>query len=160
MRGLMLGRMRGLMRGLRSVRLRWRRRLCVCVVLSRRGIGCGVSLITIDPRTLRITFTILLYFTLGSLAVVTRGLASDIGERVVIVGRVVVIIVSRFTFTIALLIRDGYTWSQGLAVRNRKVRVRGTRFSLSNVLADSYLDALVSKRTRKRRGLLLIERNA
>jgi hypothetical protein len=111
--------------------------------ITGRRIGCGVRLITIDPRTLRIPFTFLLYFTLRSLAAIAGGLASDIGERVVIVGGVIVIIVSHFTFTIALLIRDGDTGSQRLAVRNRKVRC--TRFSLSNVLADSYLDTLVSK---------------
>lgn len=127
------------------------RRIDAPLPSTRRRIGSRVSLIAIDPRTLRITITILLYFTLSSLAVIARRLAGDIGERIVIVGRVTVIIVSHFTFTIAaLLIRDGYTGSQGLAVRRK---VRGTRFSLSNVLADSYLDALVSKRTRERRGL-------
>ena len=70
-----------------------------------------------------------------------------------IVGGITVIIVSRFTFTITLLVLDGDSGSQGLAVRHRKIR-GGTRFSLSNVLADSYLDTLVSQRTRKRRRFL------
>ncbi len=104
------------------------------------GLGAG-SVSSPDPRTLRITLTILLCFTLRSLAVVVREFASDIGEQVVIVGRVVVM--SHFIFTIALLIRDDYTGSQGLAVRNRKVR--GTRYSLSNILADSYIDTLSAR---------------
>ena len=59
-----------------------------------------------------------------------------------IVGRIVVISMPSFTFTIALLVLDGNAGTQGLAVCNRKVR--GTRFSLSNVLPNSYLDTLVS----------------
>lgn len=59
-----------------------------------------------------------------------------------IVGRIIVIFTPGLTFSIALLILDGNAGTQGLAVRNRKVRA--TRFSLSNVLTNSYLDTLVS----------------
>ena len=109
---------------------------------TRRWVRCGISFVTVDPRTFWITFTLLLYLTLRSLARVVRGFSGDIGERVVIVGRIIVIFTPGLTFSIALLILDGNAGTQGLAVRNRKVRA--TRFSLSNVLTNSYLDTLVS----------------
>jgi hypothetical protein len=87
---------------------------------------------------------ILLGFTLGSLAAIRR-LASDIRKRVVIVCRVIVVIVSRFAVSITLLVLDGNAWSEGLAIWNREVRDATAGFPLANVLADSNLDALVSK---------------
>ena len=56
----------------------------------------------------------------------------------------VVLVMSHFTFSIALLVLNGDAWPQGLAIRNRKVNTTA-RFSLANVLADANLDALVSK---------------
>jgi hypothetical protein len=56
----------------------------------------------------------------------------------------VVFVMSHFTLSIALLIRNGDAWPQGLAICNRKVNTTA-RLSLANVLADAYLDSLVSK---------------
>jgi hypothetical protein len=89
---------------------------------------------------------VLLDFTLGSLAA-TRGLAIGIRKRVVIVCRVVVIIVPHFAVSIALLFRDGYTGAEGLAIWDREVRHATAGLSLANVLANSYLDTLISKGT-------------
>jgi hypothetical protein len=61
----------------------------------------------------------------------------------VIVGRVTVVIVSRFTITFVVL--DGYALRQGLAVWDREARRATAGLSLANVLANSNLDALVSK---------------
>jgi len=88
---------------------------------------------------------VLLGFTLGSLAAI-RGLAIGIRKRVVIARRVVVI-VPYFAVTIALLFRDGYTGAKGLAIWDREVRHTTAGLSLANVLANSYLDTLVSKGT-------------
>lgn len=62
-----------------------------------------------------------------------------------IVGRVTVVIVSRFTFTITFVVLDGYALRQGLAVWDREARRATAGLSLANVLANSNLDALVSK---------------
>ena len=111
---------------------------------TRSRVRRGFTLLLIHPRTFRITFTILLGFTLGSLEAI-RGLAGDISERIVIVCRVIVIIVPRFTVSIALLVLDGNTWAEGLAICDWEVHGATARLPLTNVLADSYLDALVSK---------------
>lgn len=58
---------------------------------------------------------------------------------------VAVVIVSHFTFSITLFVLDGDAWPQGLATCNREVGDTTTRFSLANVLANTYLDALVSQ---------------
>jgi hypothetical protein len=63
----------------------------------------------------------------------------------VIICRIAVVVLSHFTFSIALLILDGDAWPQRLAIRNREARDPSARFSLTNVLTDAYLDALVSK---------------
>ena len=62
-----------------------------------------------------------------------------------IVCRVTVVIVSHFTFTITFVVLDGYAWRQGLAVCDREARRATAGLSLANVLANSNLDALVSK---------------
>jgi hypothetical protein len=112
-----------------------------------RRVRCGLTLIGVHPRTFQITFTILLGFTLGSFAAATRRLASNIGKRIVIVCCVTVVVVSHFTFTITFVIPDGYAWPQGLAICDREVRRATAGLSLANVLANSYLDTLVSKGT-------------
>jgi hypothetical protein len=63
----------------------------------------------------------------------------------VIVCRVIVIILPRFTVSVTLLVLDGNTWAEGLAICDWKVRHATARLPLANVLADSYLDALVSE---------------
>lgn len=62
-----------------------------------------------------------------------------------IVGRVIVVFVSNFTFTITFILRDGYAWPQRLAISDGEVGRAAAGLSLANVLADSYFDALVSK---------------
>ena len=112
-----------------------------------RRVRRGLTLIRIHPRTLQITFTILLRLTLGSFATSQRFARSDIGERVVIVGRVIMMIfMSHFTFTITFVLRDGYAWAQRLAVSYGEAARATAGLSLANVLADPYFDALVSKR--------------
>jgi hypothetical protein len=112
---------------------------------TRRRVRRGLTLIAIHPRTFRITFTILRRLTLGSFSAIQRLTRSDIGKRVVIVGRVIVVFVSHFTFTITFILRDGYAWSQRLAISDGEVSRATAGLSLANVLADSYFDALVSK---------------
>lgn len=58
---------------------------------------------------------------------------------------VTVIIVPRFTVSVTLLVLDGNTRAEGLAICDWEVRYATARLPLTNVLADSYLDALVSK---------------
>jgi len=65
----------------------------------------------------------------------------------VIVCRVIVVIVSHFAVSITLLVLDGNAWSERLSIWDREVRDTTAGLSLANVLADSNLDALVSKRT-------------
>ena len=62
-----------------------------------------------------------------------------------IVGGITVVILSHFTFTITFVVRDGYAWTQGLAVCDGEVCRAAAGLSLANVFADTYLDALVSK---------------
>lgn len=112
---------------------------------TRRWVRRGLTLIAVHPGTFQITFTILLRFTLGSFAAIQRLARSDIGKRVVIVRRVIVVFVSHFTFTITVVLRDGYAWPQRLAIGDGEVSRAAAGLSLANVLADSYLDALVSK---------------
>jgi hypothetical protein len=114
---------------------------------TRRRVRRGLTLIAIHPRTFQITFTILLRLTLGSLAAIQRLARSDIGKRVVIVRRVIVVFVSHFTFTITFVLRDGYARPQRLAISDGEVSRATAGLSLANVLADSYFDTLVSKRT-------------
>lgn len=111
---------------------------------TRSGVRRGFALLLLYPRTLQITFTLLLGFTLGSLKAIC-GLGGDIGKRIVIVGGVTVIIKPRFAVSIALLVLDGDTWAEGLAIWDWEVGDATARFPLTNVLADSYLDTLVSK---------------
>ncbi len=119
-----------------------------------RWVRRGLTLIAIYPRAFQITltFTILLRLTLRSFAAIQR-LASDIGKRVVIVGRVIVVFVSPFTFTITLVLLDGYARPQWLAIGDGEISHATAGFSLANVLADSDFDALVSKRAGQRGGL-------
>lgn len=112
---------------------------------TRRRVRRGLTLIAVHPRTFQITFTILLRLTLGSLAAIQRLARSDIGKRVVIVRSVIVVFVSHLTFTITFFLRDGYAWPQRLAISDGEVGRATTGFSLANVLADSYFNALVSK---------------
>jgi hypothetical protein len=113
---------------------------------TRRWVRRGLTLISIHPRTLQITFTILLRLTLGSLAAAIQRLArSDIRKRVVIVRSVIVVFVSHLTFTITFVLQDGYAWPQGLAISDGEVSRATAGLSLANVLANSYFDALVSK---------------
>ncbi len=119
---------------------------------TRRRVRRGLTLVAIHPGTLQITFTILLRFSLGSFAPIQR-LASDIRKRVVIVRCVTVVFVCHFTFTITFVLRDGDAWPQRLAIGNREATRATAGLPLTNVLADSYLDALVSKRARERGGL-------
>jgi hypothetical protein len=111
---------------------------------TRSRVRRGLPLILIHPWTFRITFMILLGFTLGSLAVIGR-FGSDIRKRIVIVCSVTVIIVSHFTVPIALLVLDGDAWSEGLAMWDGEVRETTAGFPLADVFADSNLDTLVSK---------------
>lgn len=111
---------------------------------TRRRVGRRLTLISFQPRTLQITITLLLGFTLGAFAAAVHGF-SIIGKRVVIVGGITVVILSHFTFTITFVVRDRYAWSQGLAVCDREICRAAAGLSLANVLADAYLDALVSK---------------
>jgi hypothetical protein len=108
-------------------------------------VGSGFNLVTVHPWTFHFTFAILVSFTLRSFATIIRGFAGDSGERVVIISRIIVVVLSHFTFSIAFLILDGDAWPQGLAIRNREIGDTTARFSLTNVLADTYLNALVSK---------------
>lgn len=62
-----------------------------------------------------------------------------------IVRSVIVVFVSHLTFTITFFLRDGYAWPQRLAISDGEVGRATTGFSLANVLADSYFNALVSK---------------
>ena len=167
-RRMLRWRRRGIARG--SRRRRRRRRdagsgACMVVVRARRGPGRqrgihppfpstrrrvrrGLTLVAVHPRTFQITFTILLRLTLGSFSATQRLARSDIGKRVVIVRRVIVVFVSHFTFTITFVLRvDGYAWPQRLAISDGEVGRATAGLSLANVLADSYFDALVSKRT-------------
>lgn len=57
------------------------------------------------------------------------------------------VIVSHFAVSITLLVLDGNAWSERLSIWDREVRDTTAGLSLANVLADSNLDALVSKRT-------------
>ena len=135
---------------------------CVVVVRARRGPGRqrsfhspfpstwrrvrrGLTLFAIHPRTLQITFTILLRLTLGSFSAIQRLARCDIGKRVVIVRRVSVVFLSHFTFTITFVVPDGYAWPQRLAISDGEVCRATAGLSLANVLADAYFDALVSK---------------
>jgi hypothetical protein len=120
---------------------------------TRRSVRRGLTLIAIHPWTFRISFTILLRLTLGSFSAIQRLACSDIGKRVVIVRRVIVVFVSHFTFTITFVLRDGYAWPQRLAICDGEVSRATAGLPLANVLADSYFDALVSKRAGKRGGL-------
>jgi hypothetical protein len=120
---------------------------------TRRRVRRGLTLIAVHPRTFQITFTILLRLTLGSLAAIQRLAGSDIGKRVVIVRRVIVVFVSHLTFTITFILRDGYARSQRLAVGDGEVTRATAGLPLANVLADSYFYALVSKRAGQRGGL-------
>jgi hypothetical protein len=63
----------------------------------------------------------------------------------VIVRRVTVVLVPHFTFSITFLILDGYAWPQWLTIGDGEVGHARTGLPLANVLANSYLDALVSK---------------
>jgi hypothetical protein len=120
---------------------------------TRSRVRRGLTLVAaIHPRTLQITFTILLRFTLGSFAPIQR-LASDTRKRIVIVRCVTVVFVCHFTFTITFVLLDGDAWPQRLAIGNREATRASAGLPLANVLADSYLDALVSKRARERGGL-------
>ena len=114
---------------------------------TRRRVRRGLSLISIHPRAFHITLTILLRLTLGSFAAIPiqRLARSDIGKRVVIIRRVIVVFVSHFTFAITFVLRDdGYARPQRLAISDGEVSRATAGLSLANVLADSYFDALVS----------------
>lgn len=62
-----------------------------------------------------------------------------------IVCSVIVVIVSHFAVSVTLLVLDGNAWSERLAIWDREARYTTAGLSLANVLANSNLDALVSK---------------
>ena len=165
-RRMLRWRGQGIARGRRRRRRDTGSGACMVVVRGRRGPGRqrgiyppfpstwrrvrrGLTLISIHPRTLQVTFTILLRLTLGSFATIQRLARVDIGERVVIVGRVIVVVfMSHFTFAITFVLRDGHAWAQRLAISDGEAARATARLSLANVLANPYFDALVCKRAR------------